>query len=111
MAPFNNVRATEQIIAENHDDLAAVIVEPVQGAAGMVPVDLDFMKMLREVTSAHKIPLIFDEVISFRLARGGWQEKYGVVPDLTALGKIVGGGLPAGAVAARRELAATAQRT
>jgi glutamate-1-semialdehyde 2,1-aminomutase len=104
IAPFNNGEATERIISQNSEDLAAVIVEPVQGAAGVIPPDPDFLRTIRQVTSEYNIPLIFDEVISFRLARGGCQEMYGITPDITALGKIIGGGFPIGAVAGREEL-------
>ena len=104
IAPYNNIAETERIVAENSEDLAAVIVEPVQGACGMVPADPEFLRALREVTSKYGIPLIFDEVITFRLARGGCQEIYDIIPDLTTLGKIVGGGLPGGAIAGREEL-------
>jgi glutamate-1-semialdehyde 2,1-aminomutase len=104
IVPYNNARITEQIIADNHEDLAAIIVEPMQGAAGMVAAEPDFLRALRDVSSRYGIPLIFDEVITFRLARGGCQEIHDVVPDLTTLGKIVGGGLPGAAVAGRAEL-------
>jgi glutamate-1-semialdehyde 2,1-aminomutase len=101
--PFNNSGATTRIIEEHQADLAAVIVEPVQGSCGMVPSDPDYLKALREVTSRYRIPLIFDEVYTFRLAKGGWQELHHVVPDITALGKIIGGGYPVGAIAGREE--------
>ncbi len=103
IVPFNNSEITERIITENHEELAAVIVEPILGSAGLIPSDPDFLKMLREVTSKYKIPLIFDEVISFRLAKGGCQEIYDVIPDLTALGKIIGGGTPVGGIAGSEE--------
>lgn len=99
VAPFNNSEISERIIMENHEDLAAVIVEPVQSAAGMIPAAPEYLKTLREVTSRYEIPLIFDEVVTFRLAKGGSQEICGVLPDLTALGKIIGGGTPVGGIA------------
>lgn len=102
--PFNNSEIAEQIISENNKDLAAVILEPVLGACGMIPPDPDFLRAVRQVTSKYKIPLIFDEVISFRLAKGGCQEIFNVVPDITALGKIIGGGYPVGAIAGREEI-------
>lgn len=104
IAPFNRSRIAEQIVEKHHEDLAAIIVEPVQGACGMVPAHPDFLRALRELASTYEIPLIFDEVISFRLAKGGCQEVYEVLPDLTALGKIIGGGYPVGGVAGRGEL-------
>jgi len=104
IAPYNNGEITERIITQHKEDLAAVIVEPVQGSCGMIPPDPDFLRAVRDVTSKYKIPLIFDEVISFRLARGGCQEIYDVVPDITALGKIIGGGYPVGGIGGREEL-------
>lgn len=101
--PFNQSEAATRIISENHDDLAAVIVEPVLGSAGMVPSDPEFLKALREVTSRYKVPLIFDEVYTFRLSKGGYQGMYNVIPDITALGKIIGGGYPVGGIAGREE--------
>ncbi len=103
VAPFNDINITEKIIAENHHDLAAIIVEPVAGSCGMIPPEPGFLEMLREKTTKFKIPLIFDEVLSFRLSKGGCQELYGIVPDLTALGKIIGGGFPVGALAGSNE--------
>lgn len=102
--PFNEKEIAERIVEQHKEDLAAVIIEPLQGSCGMIPPDPDFLKVVREVTFKHKIPLIFDEVISFRLAKGGCQEIYDVVPDLTALGKIIGGGYPVGAVAGSEEI-------
>ncbi len=103
VAPFNNGEIAERIITEQRENLAAVITEPMQGSCGMVPPDPDFLRRLREVTSRFEIPLIFDEVISFRLSKGGGQEMYNVIPDITALGKIIGGGYPIGAIAGREE--------
>jgi glutamate-1-semialdehyde 2,1-aminomutase len=101
--PFNNSKIAERIISQHHEDLAAVIVEPVQGSCGMVPSDPEYIRDIREVTSRYHIPLIFDEVYTFRLSKGGWQEIYDIVPDITALGKIIGGGYPVGAIAGREE--------
>ena len=103
ISPFNNINITQQIITENHQDLAAIIVEPVAGACGMVPPQPGFLEMLRETASKFGIILIFDEVLSFRLSRGGCQELYAIAPDLTALGKIIGGGFPVGALAGSDE--------
>jgi len=99
VAPFNNTEITKKIIIENIDNLAAIIVEPFAGSCGMIPPEPGFLKMLRDMASQSKIPLIFDEVLSFRISRGGCQELYGVAPDLTALGKVIGGGFPVGALA------------
>ena len=102
--PFNDVEATREILQERRRELAAVIVEPVMGAAGMIAAEQEYLTMLRDVTQDNDIVLIFDEVISLRLAPGGAQEYYGVMPDLTAMGKIVGGGLPVGAFGGRQEI-------
>ena len=102
VAPFNDLETTTEIIRRHHDDLAAVIVEPVQRILPPLP---GFLEGLRELTTAYEIPLVFDEVVTgFRMAYGGAQQYYGVVPDLTALGKIVGGGFPLGAITGRKEL-------
>ena len=102
--PFNETSAARNILEEHADDLAAVLVEPVLGSSGMVPAELDYLKMLRDFTARNRIVLIFDEVISFRVAPGGAQEHYGVVPDMTAFGKIIGGGFPVGAFGGSQEL-------
>ncbi len=103
VAPFNRIRLTESIISHHHQDLAAIIVEPMAGSCGMIPPAPGYLEMLRETASRYKILLIFDEVLSFRLSRGGCQERYGIVPDLTALGKIIGGGFPVGALAGPKD--------
>ena len=102
--PFNDTAAARQILEENKGDLAAVIVEPVMGSVGMIPGSTEFLTMLREFTRDNGIILIFDEVISFRVAPGGSQQYYGVTPDLTSLGKIIGGGFPVGAFGGRRDI-------
>ncbi len=102
--PFNDVGAATKAIRRERD-LAAVIVEPVLGAGGAVPADGEFLEALREETEAREALLIFDEIITgFRLGLGGGQEYFGVTPDLVALGKILGGGLPIGAVAGSEEV-------
>ncbi len=102
---FNDPEALEQVFAEIGDQIAAVIVEPVVGNMGCVPPAEGYLQALREVTERHGALLIFDEVMTgFRLARGGAQELYGVTPDITTLGKIIGGGLPVGAYGASREI-------
>ena len=102
--PFNETETARRILEENREDLAAVIVEPVLGSVGMVPAEPEFLDMLRDFTQDNGSLLIFDEVISFRVAPGGAQETYGVTPDLTSLGKIVGGGFPVGAFGGRKEI-------
>src|SRR5262249_45078172 len=102
IAPFNDLAETEAILAAHHQDLAAVIMEPFQRL--IVP-DRAFLEGVRAVTRRFEIPLIFDEIVTgFRFAYGGAQEYYGVVPDLAALGKIIGGGFPLAAVVGRAEI-------
>ncbi len=103
VAPFNDIKLTESIISQHRQDLGAIIVEPIAGSCGMIPPAPGFLEMLRETATRFKILLIFDEVLSFRLSRGGCQECYGIVPDLTALGKIIGGGFPVGALAGSKD--------
>ncbi len=102
--PFNDTEASLRLLEESKDQLAAVIVEPVMGSVGMIPATTEFLTMLREFTSKSGIILIFDEVISFRVAPGGSQQYYGITPDMTALGKIIGGGFAVGAVGGRRDI-------
>ena len=104
VAPFNNKEVTARRIKEHKNDLAAVIVEPVLGAGGMIPPENGFLPFLREITREFGILLIADEVVTFRLAYGGAQELYGVEPDLTMFGKVIGGGLPQGAIGGRKDL-------
>ena len=105
IADFNDVDSVRRVIEANREDLAAVIVEPVCGNMGVIPPAPGFLESLRQLTRSHGIVLIFDEVITgFRVARGGAQERYGVTPDLTCLGKILGGGLPVGAFGGPREI-------
>ena len=106
-APFNNIEAVRAIFNEYPQQIACVIVEPVAGNMGCVPPVAGFLEGLREVTSGDGSILIFDEVMSgFRVARGGAQERYNVQPDLTTLGKVVGGGLPVGAFGGRADIMA-----
>jgi len=104
--PFNEVEAAARLLELQGEHLAAVIVEPVLGSAGMIPVEQGYLEMLREVTERLGILLVFDEVVSFRVAHGGAQEYYGVTPDLTCLGKLIGGGFPLGAFGGRSEIMA-----
>ena len=102
---YNDVAAVEQLFAARGNQIAAVIVEPVAGNMGVVPPVPGFLEALREECTRHGAVLIFDEVMTgFRVARGGAQELYGIRPDLTTLGKIVGGGMPVGAFGGRREI-------
>jgi len=103
--PFNNLDVLENAIREKADDIACVIVEPVAGNMGCVPPVPGFLEGIRRITREKNIILIFDEVITgFRLAYGGAQQHYGIIPDLTCLGKIVGGGLPVGAYGGRADI-------
>ena len=107
LAPFNDRDAVERLFAERGGEIAALIVEPVPANMGLVPPAPGFLRLLREITAAYGALLIFDEVITgFRLAYGGAQLYYGVVPDLTCLGKVIGGGLPVGAYGGRADVMA-----
>ena len=103
--PFNNADAVREVFARFGEEIACIIVEPVAGNMGVVPPRPGFLETLREVTRENGALLIFDEVITgFRLAYGGWQTLTGIGPDLTCLGKIIGGGLPVGAVGGNRTI-------
>ncbi len=103
--PYNDLGAVRELFEEQGEEMAAVIVEPVGGNMGCVPPALGFLEGLRDLTREYGTVLIFDEVMTgFRLARGGAQERFGVTPDMTCLGKIIGGGLPVGAFGGRREI-------
>ncbi|TBR61428.1 glutamate-1-semialdehyde-2,1-aminomutase [Mastigocladus laminosus UU774] len=104
-APFNDLEAVKALFEENRDQIAGVILEPVVGNAGFIPPDTGFLEGLRELTHEHGALLVFDEVMTgFRIAYGGAQEKFGITPDLTTLGKVIGGGLPVGAYGGRRDI-------
>jgi glutamate-1-semialdehyde 2,1-aminomutase len=104
-APFNDLEAVKALFAENRDEIGGVILEPIVGNAGFIPPDAGFLEGLRELTHEHGALLVFDEVMTgFRIAYGGVQEKFGVTPDLTTLGKVIGGGLPVGAYGGRRDI-------
>ncbi len=104
VAPFNDLDSVQSIVREHRDELAGVIVEPFQR---IIPPHPGFLEGLRRVTAENGVPLIFDEVVTgFRLAYGGAQEYYGVVPDLCTLGKVIGGGFPLAAIAGRAEIMA-----
>jgi glutamate-1-semialdehyde 2,1-aminomutase len=101
LCPYNNIEAVAEALDQHRGQVAAVLLEPIAGNMGLVPPRPGYLEALREITEAHGTLLLFDEVMTgFRVAYGGAQELYGVVPDLTALGKVVGGGLPAAAYGA-----------
>ena len=103
--PYNDLDSVRELFGREGEEFAAVIVEPVAGNMGCVPPESGYLEGLREVTDQYGTVLIFDEVMTgFRLARGGAQERYGVTPDLTCLGKIIGGGLPVGAYGGKRTI-------
>ncbi|MGH2412476.1 MAG: glutamate-1-semialdehyde 2,1-aminomutase [Microcystaceae cyanobacterium] len=104
-APYNDLEAVKALFAENPDQIAGVILEPVVGNAGFIPPDAGFLEGLRELAQEDGALLVFDEVMTgFRIAYGGAQAKFGVTPDLTTLGKVIGGGLPVGAYGGRKEI-------
>ncbi len=103
IAPYNDIEATAAAIDANADKLAAVILEPMIGGGGCIPASVEFLAMLREQTKRHGIALIFDEVMTSRLSPGGLQGKYEITPDLTSLGKYIGGGFSAGAFGGKAE--------
>ena len=103
--PYNDIEAVRDAVRRFGGELACIIVEPVAGNMGVVPPRPGFLEALREITREQGILLIFDEVITgFRVAYGGWQNLASITPDLTCLGKIIGGGLPVGALGGRREI-------
>jgi len=105
LAKFNDLSSVEEVVIENAGEIAALIIEPLAGNMGCVPPDLEFLQGIRSICDKHEIVLIFDEVMTgFRLAKGGAQELYGVTPDLTTLGKIIGGGMPVGAYGGKTEI-------
>ncbi len=105
LVPYNDITVIEKVIKENHGEIASVIIEPVAGNMGVVLPEDGFLQKLREITREYGIVLIFDEVISgFRISYGGAQQYFRVIPDLTCLGKIIGGGLPVGAYGGKKEI-------
>ncbi|TMF91362.1 MAG: aminotransferase class III-fold pyridoxal phosphate-dependent enzyme [Chloroflexi bacterium] len=102
--PYNDAAGATAILDRHGAELAAVIVEPILGSGGMIPADPEYLRALRAACDRHGSLLIFDEVISFRVARGGAQELYGIRPDLTTLGKVIGGGLPVAAFGGRADV-------
>ena len=106
LGSFNDLDYTAELIRRHKHELAAVIVEPVMGSAGGIPADPAFLRGLRQVTEQCGVLLILDEIITFRLGFGGCQEHFGIRPDLTTFGKIIGGGLPVGAFGGRADIMA-----
>lgn len=105
LAPYNDLEAIEQLVAANKGEIAALILEPVPGNMGLVLPKQGYLQGLRNICTREGIVLIFDEVMTgFRLAKGGAQELFGVTPDMTTLGKIIGGGLPVGAYGGKKEI-------
>lgn len=105
VAEYNNIQSVEELISIHKGEIAALIVEPVMANAGLILPESDFLKKLRELTAKNDILLIFDEVITgFRVTLGGAQKLYEITPDLTTLGKIIGGGLPVGAFGGKKEI-------
>lgn len=108
VCPYNDLATAQDLIRAHHDEIGGVIVEPMQR---LIPPEPGFLQGLREITRQYGIPLIFDEVVTgFRLAYGGGQEYYGVVPDICTLGKVIGGGFPLAAIAGRDDIMAHLDR-
>lgn len=104
VVPFNDIENTRNIIEKHYREVACLIIEPIMGSAGQIVPTQEYIEFLREITTQYGILLIFDEVVTFRLSMGGAQEKYGVRPDLTSLGKIIGGGTPIGAFGGKEKI-------
>lgn len=105
IAPYNNIEKVQNLVEQYKEDIAAIIIEPVAGNIGVVLPEKGFLRGLRDICDKYNIVLVFDEVITgFRLTYGGAQKLFGVIPDLTCLGKIIGGGLPIGAFGGRKEI-------
>jgi glutamate-1-semialdehyde 2,1-aminomutase len=103
--PFNDVDAVERELATRGRETACVIIEPIVGNMGCVPPQAEYLEAIREITARHGVLLVFDEVMTgFRVAAGGAQQLYGIRPDLTTLGKVIGGGLPVGAYGGRADI-------
>ncbi len=104
IVPLNDIEYSRNLITKHKDEIAAVIIEPILGRSGGLEADLEYLKFLREITSKFGILLIFDEIVTYRFHEGGYQELLGITPDLTTLGKIIGGGLPIGAFGGTQEV-------
>ncbi|MGI0490934.1 glutamate-1-semialdehyde 2,1-aminomutase [Alkalinema pantanalense CENA528] len=104
-APYNDLEAVRKLFEENPGEICGVILEPIVGNAGFITPDAGFLAGLRELTTEHGALLVFDEVMTgFRISYGGAQAKFGITPDLTTMGKVIGGGLPVGAYGGKREI-------
>ncbi len=104
IAPFNDAKAVENILEENSDKIAAIVLEPVMGQTGAISAKTDYLKDLRQLADKYNVLLIFDEIQSLRVAYGGAQSKYKVTPDLTTVGKFIGGGFPIAAFGGRSDV-------
>jgi glutamate-1-semialdehyde 2,1-aminomutase len=105
IARFNDIGSVKELITKNRNKISSIIIEPIAGNMGVVPTNKIFLKELRNICTQEKIILIFDEVMTgFRVSSGGAAELYGIIPDLTTFGKIIGGGLPVGAFGGKREI-------
>lgn len=104
IVPFNNIEVTRRLIEKNRDDIAAFIIEPIMGSAGMLEPSREYLTFIRDITKTYGIVLIFDEVVTFRLTTGGAQQYNGISPDMTCLGKIIGGGIPIGAFGGKEDI-------
>ena len=104
LGTYNDIAATKKVIAENEKDIAAIILEPMMGSTGCIPAERDFLQMLRDEATRIGAWLIFDEVMTSRLSPGGLQAKHGIKPDLTSLGKYIGGGMSFGAFGGRADI-------
>ena len=105
LLPFNDLDAVEDLFRTSGDEFAAIFLEPVMGNAGLIAPEPGFLEGLRAITEKHGALLVFDEVMTgFRVGRGGAQERFGVIPDLTTLGKVIGAGLPVGAFGGRKDV-------
>jgi len=105
VAKYNDINSVKELIKQNKNEIAAIIIEPIAGNMGVVPADKKFLEELRQICNEENVVLIFDEVMTgFRVAKGGAQELFGIQPDLTTFGKIIGGGLPVGAYGGKKEI-------
>jgi glutamate-1-semialdehyde 2,1-aminomutase len=102
--PYNDIEKSKELITKFKDDLSCIIMEPIISNFGYLPLDIDFLKFIRNITEELGIVLIFDEIQSFRVSKGGAQESFNITPDMTTLGKIIGGGLPVGAFGGKDEI-------
>ena len=102
--PFNDVERTLNILDQNADEIACVLIDPVPHRVGLFPASKEFVEAIYNWTRKNNAILAFDEVVTFRINYGGAQDNYSIVPDLTAMGKIIGGGFPIGALAGKSEI-------